>query len=306
MKKRWCFYILALLTCFVFYIANGLWLSWLLLCLIAGLPILSVMLCLLEICFLKPSVQLPESLVLGQNYPLNIRFARTSMMSWRYWVEITNTLTGKTCHLDAGDHFPTEQCGVLSCVTKGLYVTDYLGLFHLRLLPGRQWQVPVHPVAMEMPLSNDAQRLMAHSWQPKPGGGFSEQHDLRQYRPGDSLNQIHWKLSAKTGKYIIREAMIPCHGKAVVTLFLRGTGEELNEKLGNLLWLGKYLLQMEMSFELRALTAQGQLHWPIGTEQQLQSTIDELLFAGTAEKDAVMDPVTAAWHCHIGGDYHET
>ncbi|MBR2633811.1 MAG: DUF58 domain-containing protein, partial [Lentisphaeria bacterium] len=45
------------------------------------------------------------------------------------------------------------------------------------------------------------------SGRPKPGGGYGENYEIRQYRPGDNLNQIHWKLSAKVGDLMLREPM---------------------------------------------------------------------------------------------------
>lgn len=306
MVKRRILYALSLLGCLVFYVAHGQWLSWLLLCLVAGLPVLSLLLSLLELCFLQPQLRIPEEMTQGHSMPLSVTFTKSPLMTWQYRVDVTNMLTGQKYSLDAGDHFPASHCGLLQCSTKGLYMTDHLGLFRLRLLPEKTWQLPVRPIPVPMNISNDIQRLMAQSWQPKPGGGFSEQHDLRLYRPGDNLNQIHWKLSAKTGKYIIREAMIPNHGRILVTMYLRGSNSLLDEKLGNLLWLGQYLLRQGTPFTLHVLTAEGITQLSISQAKELDDALTALLSAQTAPTDAVMEPVSAAWQCHIGGDADET
>ena len=41
------------------------------------------------------------------------------------------------------------------------------------------------------------------------GNDPTEIFQLREYAPGDSLRQIHWKLSGKTGRYMVREGSKP-------------------------------------------------------------------------------------------------
>jgi hypothetical protein len=86
-------------------------------------------------------------------------------------------------------------------------------------------------------------RYAGRAWKPKPGGGFAENHEIRLYRPGDKMNQIHWKLSSKMNKLMVREAMEPVQDRVLVEMILRGTPEELDRKFGRLLWTGNYLLE---------------------------------------------------------------
>ena len=41
------------------------------------------------------------------------------------------------------------------------------------------------------------------------GSDPTEIFQIREYVPGDSLRQIHWKLSAKAGRYMVRDAAKP-------------------------------------------------------------------------------------------------
>ena len=43
----------------------------------------------------------------------------------------------------------------------------------------------------------------------RAGYDLSEVYQLREYRPGDSLRQMHWKLSGKLDRLVIREASLP-------------------------------------------------------------------------------------------------
>ena len=153
----------------------------------------------------------------------------------------------------------------------------------------------------------DPQRMEINSWVPKPGGGFSENHEHRLYRPGDSLNQLHWKLSAKVGDLILREPMEPVQGAVLLTLSLRGTPQELDRKLGRLAYTGDYLLERELDFEIRALTGAGVLASHVDSKTALTKAIDRLLCTPlAAQTDAWDDGKDASWQYHIGGDADET
>ena len=43
----------------------------------------------------------------------------------------------------------------------------------------------------------------------RPGYGLSEMFQIRDYVPGDSQRQIHWKLSHKYGKLIVKDPSLP-------------------------------------------------------------------------------------------------
>ena len=86
---------------------------------------------------------------------------------------------------------------------------------------------------------------------PKYGGGFSEEHDLREYRPGDTVNSIHWKLSSKTDKVIVREPLE--NANKDVFLVLSRIGKE-DRGLEILYWLSLELCQREIPHILVADT----------------------------------------------------
>ena len=305
MFKRWMIYLSALMGCFIFFISHGQLISWMVFLMVVGTPLLSLIILLLHSMFLHPQLNAPVEMTLGQPQPLQIEFTKPPALIWTYDVEVHNTLTGHTQLLESGDLLPANHCGQLQCSTTGLYILDPLGLFRIKLMNKQQWTILVKPTPVAMPDSQNSQRQLAQAWKPKAGGGYSERHDLRLYRPGDSLNQIHWKLSAKTGKYIIREAMVPNHGTVLLSLYLRGTPEKLDEKIGQLLWMGQELLAMGISFRVQALTGDGTQVWDVAQTDQLIHAIFDLLRCPPAAKTAAMEPTYASWHCHIGGDLDE-
>ena len=59
--------------------------------------------------------------------------------------------------------------------------------------------------------------------------------DVRGYREGDPLREIHWKLSARTGKLVVREYEGEQSDILHAVLAWQGTAEALDRALGRLL-----------------------------------------------------------------------
>ena len=217
-----------------------------------------------------------------------------------------HNFTGAEYRMQPNALLPTDHCGALVCHSPGYDVYDLLGLFRLRLRRLPPKRIIIRPQPVEWNRFDDLDRRLARSWRPKYGGGFSENHELRLYRPGDGLNQVHWKLSAKTGKLIIREPMIPNIGKVLLSLDLSGTPDQLDLKLGRLLWMGRWLLDKGLRWSLHALTGDGLMQYVIGSDTDLVNALDALLCSSTVTDGTASAEVGAAtWHCHIGGDPDE-
>ena len=215
------------------------------------------------------------------------------------------TYTGKKRTLESGGVLPTEHCGALEILPKRLWVYDYLGLFRIPMRNKSGCKILIRPEKVPVENPPDLNRYLANSWRPKPGGGYAENHELRLYRPGDNLKQIHWKLSAKTGKLVLREPMEALRGAAMLTMVLRGSAEELDNKLGQLYWMSEYLLRKEIPHSIQCLTGSGMVCFPVSCPEDTGRCIDALLGAEPAKPEKIPQYRTACWRYHIGGDDHE-
>lgn len=307
MIRRWIVFLAAVLGCLVLYTAYQGWLAWLLLLAVLLLPLLSLVLSLPAMLTLTLTPVGLGAVTRGSPAALRARI-RCPLPAPIYTcrLRVTRPLTGESRLLSAGDPLPTEHCGQLLIRPDRCRVYDYLCLFRLKIRRIGESELLVRPQPSKAAPPRDLERFLARSWQPKRGGGFSENHELRLYRPGDGLNQIHWKLTAKTGKLMIREPMEPRRGLAVITMDLSGTPDELDRKLSRLLGLSGYLLERELPFELRALTGDGLLIRHIARPGELTEALDALLRSQAAREGSVLDrPMPASWHCHIGGEPDE-
>ena len=142
----------------------------------------------------------------------------------------TNQLTGESgrtlCTLrpqggetDFTLQLPTPHCGRLVCRVEGARCCDLMGLFPLPL-PGKPQaallSLPL-PTEALLPEELDSPRTGGVVLKPRPGGGPGEDYDLREYRVGDPLRSVHWKLSSKKDELVVRETLEPQQAAIVVT-----------------------------------------------------------------------------------------
>ena len=304
-RRLW--YLAVTAGCFVFYLCYQEWFSWLLLLGILGLPWLSLLLSLPGMATFRVRTSAEGHVMLGTDIPLRLMgSSRYPVPPFRGQMQLGRALTGDNWTFRYAAKLPTDVCGALTVAAQKVYVYDYLGLFRFPVRKLGEQKILVRPYPLAMPSPPDLERYLAKSWKPKPGGGFAENHELRLYRPGDSLNQVHWKLTAKTGKPIIREAMEPQRGLILLTVDICGNGAELNRKFGRLLWLGNYLLRRELSFEIHGLAGEGLLCQRVSNEQELQKAMDILLGAAPVKEGSLRDQQIAAfWRFHVGGEPDE-
>ena len=307
MAGRRLTYLAALTFCGVFYIAYGQWLAWIILITVLALPWFSLLVSLPAIFCFAVCASGPDVLEMGESEELwLLGSCPCPMPPFRGRLKLKECFSGKTCCYLTPDDLPTDHCGSITVTAEGVRICDYLGLFSFPVRCREQKIILVRPKPVGIEFPRELQQSLISGWKPKSGGGYAENHELRPYRPGDSLNQIHWKLSAKTGSLIIREAMEPQQGLILLTLNLRGSAPELDRKLGQLLWLGSKLLEQELSFEVRCLTGEGVMTYAAANAQDLQHALDDLLQRScTREGDLKQQAFAASWHFHIGGDADE-
>lgn len=299
-------YLAALLGAGAYYIASGQWISFLLLVAVLALPWLSLLLSLPAILNFHASPAGLDIIPMGEEAELwLLGSCFRPMPPFRGKIRMQTCITGEVRRYNAEQGLPTEHCGGIVATAEKMRVCDYLGIFAFPVKKLRSKTIRIRPTPLAVPDPPDIGAFLPRRWKPKPGGGFSESHEIRLYRPGDSLNQVHWKLSAKTGKLMLREPMDPIRGDVLLTMTLRGTPEELDRKFGRLEWMSNHLLDLEVPHILRVLTADGILSFPVSIPQDLYRAIDRLLCTRAAESSIREHSFSASWQYHIGGDPDE-
>ena len=290
--------------CLVFYFCYQLWLSWILLLAVAILPWLSLLLSLPAMIQFRAEVELPDHAEKNEVVHTFL-WGLSDLPQPRFLGRLIreDLITGQTRRHRARKPLPTERCGGVRIRVKRLRVCDYLGLFSLPVRAPMPKIMVVRPDPVPMEDMPDLTHAVPRAWKPKHGGGFAENHELRLYRPGDSLNQVHWKLSAKTGQLILREPMEPIRDRLVLTMDLK---DDIDLTCGRLLWLSRSLLHRQIPHEIRCLTGSGVIIHFISNEAELNAAMDDILCHPRISERTLRDRmVGAVRQYHIGGDGHE-
>lgn len=167
---------------------------------------------------------------------------------------------------------PTLQnahCGRTDFAIRRVSVCDMLGLFSLPIPKGNiqagEGSVYVLPKLRTRSIQIDETADMGldstvYSTE-KPGGDPSEIFQLRDYREGDPRRSVHWKLSSRMNRLIVREFGLPLNPLLHFLLELReGAGpEETEEMLGTALAFSEYLMAKEIVHGLSFINGDGLL-----------------------------------------------
>lgn len=299
-------YLLTLLGSLVFYGFYKEWLSWIAIVTIFFLPLLSLVLSLPAMFTVKASLRCPKTVRMGiparSVLQVTCKFPTPPVRSR---IRLRHSLSEATFLGQPGELIPTDHCGVMMISYDELYVYDYLGLFRWRLR--RQDRTVMYILPKPVPAAQLPQMAgkAVSLWRPKPGGGFAENHDLRPYRPGDDLRNLHWKMSAKTGKLIYREPIEPVQQGYMLTLSLAGTPETLDRKLGQLVWISNQLIVKQQEHSIRCCTGNGTLQYQVTDKASLDVALRRMLTGPTTSAEAEPDHGDVLWNHHIGGDGDE-
>lgn len=125
-------------------------------------------------------------------------------------------------------HADSEYSGNIRFFLQKVFVGDYLGLFCRKLKCRSQISVNVLPDITEFPveISMRTRNFPAEGddyEKERSGDDPSEIFQIREFRPGDRLQKIHWKMSARMDDMMTKEYSMPRGCKVLLLLDGRQT-----------------------------------------------------------------------------------
>lgn len=143
-----------------------------------------------------------------------------------------------------------EHCGPVEIELRKVWVWDFLRIFksRVRVSEKERWVIlPQMYRALIRPdekVTNFIQDSEEYD-KSRPGDDVSEIFQLRDYRPGDRIQSIHWKRSAGSESLIVREYSMPVARPVVVLLDMRWKEGYLDDFLEAGLAVCRGLLEAE-------------------------------------------------------------
>lgn len=187
-------------------------------------------------------------------------------------VKAENLMTGETLCLPAEwsvkPHSRAElsftvsskHCGALVISADRAELRDPFGLFTRSIGGAKDCRTIICPrvSALTAALSESTDPLSGGDRYSaaKPGADPSETFRIREYVPGDPVRQIHWKLSEKTSRVMLREFSLPLASELLVLVDMtfpepfNGACDTLDTVLDALASLCSALLDSETPFTL--------------------------------------------------------
>lgn len=236
----------------------------------------------------------------GESIPLQLEVWNASpFSSGRVRVELTveNTFTGHReqegfsfttgpQHQVFQQQLSSKTCGQVVCRLGKARVCDYLGLFSLPV--GRPQQATAYfwptVYSLELGLRESAvpNSEGEHTSQKKPGDDPSELSALREWREGDRLSRVHWKLSQKVGRPLVKELGLPLTDHLLFLLDLNGSGQECDLLLDAFASLSSFLAEREWAHRVVYWSAKAQQLQclELAGQEDLLPLWQELLAAG--------------------------
>jgi len=155
--------------------------------------------------------------------------------------------------LSAGSNY----CGRLRITVQKVILYDAFGLIGIRCKCNEAAYMTVQPDTFEQAVIlrenfNSIEESDIYS-QERPGSDLTETYQIREYVPGDSPRQIHWKLSNKFDKLIVRDPALPITRN--VLIFWERTGESgspelIDAQAESVVSLCRSLLEQSIQFSI--------------------------------------------------------
>lgn len=244
----------------IFYVLYSHWFSWYLLVLLLLLLPFDFIFSLPGMITRRIILTAPRVLEKGSEGTLEITtlqkklFPARCIKTW-LWVHGDDfaILRRLMCGAEHGSRYEiaidTSHSGLTVFEIKRFWTVSLIGLFSV---PS---SITSKAAVLTLPAPIKPQNIIALPrgviLRPKLGGGFSEDYDLRQYRQGDPIRSIHWKVSAKHDTLIIREPLVPPSHSRLIHVTKWDGPKERDLILSRLRWISNYLFKWELPYFIR-------------------------------------------------------
>ncbi|MBO4494412.1 MAG: DUF58 domain-containing protein [Clostridiales bacterium] len=264
MFKNWCIYIILFIASVVFFLYYQMWLSWYCLLIILLILPVSLISAIVNGIFTTAVFKAPKNVRMNEEAEITVctenrslfsfSICRLCLVSRDLMTDVTKKYKKVEFESRGEMSFPinTEHCGTYEFTATRLRVYDLFRLFYFPKRIKLKEEVVIRPVPVVpdvMPESNGFKAKVLK----KSNASYSEIYDVRDYVVGDPIKNIHWKLSAKRDHVLVKEPQEACYGHARVYVELKNDREQMDKRLGELLFTSTYFLNHDIEHKIRIL-----------------------------------------------------
>lgn len=149
----------------------------------------------------------------------------------------------------------SKYCGMIKCSISELKIYDALGLFSFRKETESSYFVSILPsvyplMAMSSKIQQDIKNNIIS--RTVKGNDPSEFMVVREYRDGDRLARIHWKLSDKYDQIMVKDFGDPISNDVLLLFDLNGNSDEkICGLLDAVYSISNFLIKNQITYEIQ-------------------------------------------------------
>lgn len=262
MLRTWLTYSVALIGTFIFFLCYKMWVSWFCLIVMLLIPFFALAMCITASKTVSFKTKGTGNCIKGD--PAYIKIKTDGIATWFAFCKVKTVITDKMAGTSRKTDFmvhdrgvtkipvDTSHCGAFSYKMTRLEVYDLFGFFHSNLNIDKESEILVMPVPAMPDIMPDMYGFKARNLR-KSNKPNSEIYDIREYQPGDPLKSVHWKMSAKKDKLLVKEPLEEYGGHSRVILELTADRDKLDLHLGQILFTSRFFIEHEVSHMIRVI-----------------------------------------------------
>lgn len=256
------------------------------------MPVISLLACLISyICF-KPDMSVPHAVKLDESGKIyfgskaDLAGGKKSSSFINYTAvakchdEFSNTTTKIKAYSQGDRSFyieaDTSHCGAYTYTLKYIKIYDLLGLFCIPKRCKSSHVMMVRPLPQKPEIMPDIEGSTTKSLH-KSKSQYSEIYDLRDYAAGDSVKNIHWKMSAKKDSILVKEPLEEELENAKIFFELSSSREEMDKRLGEIIFVSNFYLRKDIHHLVSVMSEGREIVFEIFSFDDIENMIDKLL-----------------------------
>lgn len=287
MLKTWGVYSVSLISTFIFFLCYKMWVSWFCLIVMLLIPFLALGMCIIASRTFTFRSESPGNCPLGD--PAYIRIMTGGIASYfafsRIRTVVTDRMAGTSRKMTIMVHdsgitnipLDTSHCGSYSYKMLRLEIYDLFGFFRITRNINKDNEFLVKPVPSMPEVMPDMYGFKAKSLR-KAKQPNTEIYDIREYQTGDPVKSIHWKMSAKKDKLLVKEPLEEYGGHSRILLKLTDDRDKLDLHLGQILFTSIFFLEHETSHKIRVIPPdRSEVSFDVESEADLERAMGMIL-----------------------------
>lgn len=251
---------------------------------------------------LKVKILVKPTASKGEESPLSLILENTGVLAVGKafcQLEFHNSLTGErrihTVEISVRPKGSSEgilqmtsaHCGYIRIKLVKTVLTDCFGFLPVKCHVTANRKIDILPEMFQTQVSLQMNYAMAEdalSWSEiRKGDDFTELFALRDYVEGDSMKQIHWKLSSKRNMLIVKEASQPTT-KSLLLFWdknaMESTPEEMDTMAEVVASISQAIMENGIQFTLGWTEEQSCMYEEVESEEQLIQVLPRMLKEG--------------------------